>query len=140
MREPTRRGLVRTLVPSEQPKYSFDVDTPQQLAQVTGDLEFVMHLVDSTQRNTDPNLVRDGINGLGGGVGYINYMRTLSIVVACTDQATYERLFQTTLEYNPILAGQNGYTSQGYKELSPARPVESLAELVDKAHLNYVRR
>ena len=61
-------------------------------------------------------------------------------MVARTDRATYERLFQNTLEHNPTFARQDGYTSQGYKELSPARPVESLAALVDKAHLNYVRR
>lgn len=140
MGEPTERRLVRTLVPSEQPKYAFTVDTAEQLAQIAGDVEFVMHLADSTQRNTDPNLVRARIDSLGGGVGYITYMKTLSIVVACTDRGTYERLFQNSLEYNPDLAGQDGYTRQGYRELSLARPVESLADLVDKAHLNCVRK
>ncbi|MBI4152664.1 hypothetical protein HY495_03055 [Candidatus Woesearchaeota archaeon] len=125
---------------SPQPRYSFTVDPEQGSPSSSGDVEFIMYLVDAERRHTDPNEARARIDSLGADVRYKTYLNSSAALIATTDQATYERLFQTTLEYEPRNAGVGGYTTKGYREPTAGRPLTELADIVQSAHLNYIRR
>src|SRR3989344_3119675 len=121
---------------SPQPRYSFIID-PEQSPR---DVDFIMVLVDAEGRHTDPNEARERIDSLDVDVRYRNYFNSSAALVAATDQATYERLFQTTLELVPSHAGFSGYTQAGYREPVHGQPLPELADIIRTAHLSYVRR
>lgn len=84
----------------------------------------------------------DSINGalVKEGIQVLNYLDFIGILVCQTGNKTYETMFQTQLESSPSKARQNGYTQNGYRELSPAKIPKSLEGKVYSVHLNYTRR
>ena len=117
----------------ESKRYTFKVD-PDEVLQQKGDVVFIMGL----NKNVDPNAVKLTLEEMSADVGYATYMENLRILVCVTNQATYERAFQTQLELDQIKKGQTGagYTPEGYRELKAATVPKELSDKVYGVHLN----
>lgn len=130
MRKKKQRSTTREMPKSQ--IYSFEVDSDEVLKK-KGDVVFVMNL----HEGADPNKVKSKLEELSAEVGYANYMKHLGALVCVTNQTTYERIFETQLELNPIKKGQKGYTTEGYGELKPATIPSELSDIVHSVFLNY---
>ena len=119
----------------KQPRYSFTADTPERLAEIVGDVDFSMYLVDAQGMKTDPTVAKERIDGLTENVGYCSYNYTASTLCAKTDRATYERLFQTQIEQDHSNAGMIGYSTAGYKYQVSAVQIPELSDIIKVAYI-----
>ena len=119
----------------ESKMYTFKVD-PDEVLQQKGDVVFIMGL----NENVDPNAVKSTLEEMSADVGYATYMKNIRRLVCVTNQATYERAFQTQLELDRIKKSQAGYTPEGYRELKAATIPSELNDKVYVVYLNITHK